>query len=128
MQNLLLSSQTSSSDGTLCTLVGEIIASPSHRGDLLRRQHRLYFGNGCIPLTCIIHKLRRGAIQQEMSETMTHEMKYSGDQILRQKFGTPDIPVQSILSKRVSRYLESFDYFFIATSNRKGECDASYRE
>src|SRR5579875_145371 len=120
MQNLLLSSQTSSSDGTLCTFVGEIIASPSHRGDLLRRQHRLYFGNGCIPLTCIIHKLRRGAIQQEM--------KYSGDQILRQKFGTPDIPVQSILSKRVSRYLESFDYFFIATSNRKGECDASYRE
>lgn len=52
---------------------------------------------------------------------------YAGDQILRQRFGTPDIPIQLTISESMSHYLESFDYFFVATSDRKGECDASFR-
>ncbi len=51
----------------------------------------------------------------------------TGDEILRRKFGTIDIPVQDTLSDAVVRFIESVEFFFIATSNRHGECDASYR-
>lgn len=51
----------------------------------------------------------------------------SGEETLRRKFATPDVVVDSRMSEDVARYLEGFDSFFIATSNRAGECDASYR-
>lgn len=51
----------------------------------------------------------------------------SGDAVLRKKFGTKDIPVATSLSENVVRYVESLDFFFIATSSRTGECDSSYR-
>ena len=35
--------------------------------------------------------------------------------------------MQTTISESIARYLESFEFFFIATSNRKGECDASFR-
>lgn len=50
-----------------------------------------------------------------------------GDEILRRKFKTPDIPTSDAITNGLARRLESFDYFFIATSSRKGECDSSYR-
>lgn len=50
-----------------------------------------------------------------------------GDEILRRKFGTLDVPVEAALSNAVVRFIESAEFFFIATSNRRGECDASYR-
>ena len=62
-----------------------------------------------------------------MKTMIVQQIESSGDEILRQKFGTPDVPVQTTISASVARYLESFDFFFIATSNRKGECDASLR-
>lgn len=50
-----------------------------------------------------------------------------GDEVLRRKFGTTDIPVATTLSDTVAHFIESLDFFFIATSNRMGECDSSYR-
>lgn len=50
-----------------------------------------------------------------------------GDEVLRRKFGTTDVPVAASLSEAVVRFIESVEFFFIATSNRRGECDASYR-
>jgi hypothetical protein len=57
----------------------------------------------------------------------TEKCTLPGDDILRRRFGTPDIPVESCLSEDVARHIESLDFFFIATSNRVGECDSSYR-
>jgi uncharacterized protein len=51
----------------------------------------------------------------------------SGEEQLREKFGTPDIPITTFIPRNLARYLETFDFFFIATSNSKGECDASFR-
>ncbi len=51
----------------------------------------------------------------------------SGEEQLRERFGTPDIPITAFIPRNLARYLETFDFFFIATSNRKGECDASFR-
>lgn len=51
----------------------------------------------------------------------------SGDEILRRRFGTKDIPVVTSLAESVAHYIESLDFFFIATSNKIGECDSSYR-
>ena len=50
-----------------------------------------------------------------------------GDEVLRRKFGTIDVPVAASLSEPVVRFIESVEFYFIATSNRRGECDASYR-
>lgn len=62
-----------------------------------------------------------------MQSTVTEQISNSGDSFLRQKFGTPDILVERTISPELARHLESFDFFFIATSNRKGDCDASFR-
>lgn len=62
-----------------------------------------------------------------MQSAVTEQMMFSGDSRLRQKFGTPDIPVEESITQEVARYLESFDFFFIATSDQNGECDASFR-
>lgn len=55
------------------------------------------------------------------------EIILPGDEILRRKFGTPDIPTARSLSEDLLRQIESLDFFFIATCNRLGECDSSYR-
>lgn len=51
----------------------------------------------------------------------------AGDEILRRKFGTKDIEVATSLSPQIVQFIESLDFFFIATSNSIGECDSSYR-
>lgn len=56
-----------------------------------------------------------------------HDDGLPGDEVLRRKFGTTDISVATSLSESVVRFIESVDFFFIATCNRRGECDASYR-
>lgn len=50
-----------------------------------------------------------------------------GDEVLRRKFGTTDILVAASLSDAVVHFIESVEFFFIATSNKRGKCDASYR-
>lgn len=62
-----------------------------------------------------------------MSGRSPEESALPGDEILRRKFGTRDIPVSSRLSEALVREIESLEYFFIATSSRQGECDSSYR-
>ncbi len=62
-----------------------------------------------------------------MSVTDRQGAVLPGDEILRRKFGTTDVPVSTSLTESVARYIESLDFFFIATSNRAGECDSSYR-
>ena len=62
-----------------------------------------------------------------MSTAGLAERLLPGDEILRRQFRTPDIPVASSLSQDLVQFIESLDFFFIATSNRVGECDSSYR-
>ncbi len=62
-----------------------------------------------------------------MTDGHTQGAALPGDEILRRKFGTIDVPVWTRLPEDVARFLESLDFFFIATSNRAGECDSSYR-
>lgn len=62
-----------------------------------------------------------------MSTTDQGEPVLPGDKILRRRFRMPDIPVASSLSQDIVHFIESLDFFFIATSNRAGECDSSYR-
>lgn len=62
-----------------------------------------------------------------MSTAEQGEPVLPGDVILRRRFRTPDIPVASSLSQDIVHFIESLDFFFIATSNRAGECDSSYR-
>ncbi len=50
-----------------------------------------------------------------------------GDERLRRKFGTVDVPVTAYLPEDMARSIAALDFFFIATSNRAGECDSSYR-
>ena len=47
--------------------------------------------------------------------------------MLREKFRTPDLPVNRHITDEMAHRLESFDFFFIATSNKAGECDSSFR-
>ncbi|HVB99563.1 MAG TPA: pyridoxamine 5'-phosphate oxidase family protein [Candidatus Dormibacteraeota bacterium] len=62
-----------------------------------------------------------------MGTAGVEEVGLPGDEMLRRRFRTPDIPVETSLSEVVVHYIESLDFFFIATSNRMGECDSSYR-
>lgn len=62
-----------------------------------------------------------------MSAANEHQIWLPGDEMLRRKFGTPDIPVASSLSDDLLQQIQSLDFFFIATCNRRGECDSSYR-
>ena len=62
-----------------------------------------------------------------MNEGKTRQNQLAGDEILRRKFGTPDIPVSASLPDSMAHEMESAEFFFIATSNRAGECDSSYR-
>lgn len=58
----------------------------------------------------------------------------SGEQILQEQFGTTEQAAklqQWLFSSQISvlfkMYIEACDFFFLATSNRKGECDCSFR-
>ncbi len=62
-----------------------------------------------------------------MNSTDTQGAALPGDEILRRKFGTTDVPVSTSLTESLTHYIESLDFFFIATCNRAGACDSSYR-
>ncbi len=54
-------------------------------------------------------------------------MLQSGEQLLQNKFDTKGIRVGERISELLQRYLESLDFFFIATADKAGNCDCSYR-
>jgi hypothetical protein len=58
--------------------------------------------------------------------TDTQRHASHGEELLRKRFVTPDVPASATISDGVAHYLESFDFLFIATSNREGEYDSSY--
>lgn len=66
-------------------------------------------------------------LAQNVNDTDTQRSISHGDELLRSKFATPDVPTSATVSDSVAHYLESLDFFFIATSNKEGECDSSYR-
>jgi len=54
-------------------------------------------------------------------------MDLSGEQILRDKFQTNGIRAGQKLSPLLSRYVEAMDFLFIATADKGGNCDCSFR-
>jgi hypothetical protein len=62
-----------------------------------------------------------------VNEGETQHGKLVGDEILRRKFGTNDIPDSTNISHSMAHNIESANFFFIATSKGEGECDSSYR-
>lgn len=54
-------------------------------------------------------------------------MELSGEQLLRDKFHTKGIHTGEKLSELLRRYIESLDFFFIATADKAGNCDCSFR-
>jgi predicted pyridoxine 5'-phosphate oxidase superfamily flavin-nucleotide-binding protein len=64
---------------------------------------------------------------QNVNDTDTQRSISPGDELLRSKFATPDVPTSATISDSIAHDLESLDFFFIATSNKEGECDSSYR-
>ncbi|MDF2683488.1 MAG: Pyridoxamine 5-phosphate oxidase-related, FMN-binding [Brevibacillus sp.] len=54
-------------------------------------------------------------------------MEPSGEQWLRDKFQTKGIRVGQKLTSLLGRYVEAMEFFFIATSDRDGNCDCSFR-
>ncbi|QRG66046.1 pyridoxamine 5'-phosphate oxidase family protein [Brevibacillus choshinensis] len=54
-------------------------------------------------------------------------MEPSGEQRLRDKFQTGGIRVGQKLTPLLRRYVEAMEFFFIATADRNGNCDCSFR-
>ncbi|WNC13169.1 pyridoxamine 5'-phosphate oxidase family protein [Brevibacillus brevis] len=54
-------------------------------------------------------------------------MEQSGEQFLREKFQTNGIRVGQKLTDLLRRYVEAMEFFFIATADREGNCDCSFR-
>lgn len=54
-------------------------------------------------------------------------MELSGEQLLRNKFQTKGIHMGQKLSDLLRRYVESIDFFFIATADKAGNCDCNFR-
>jgi len=54
-------------------------------------------------------------------------MGLNGELALQQKFDTKGIRVGEKITDLLRRYLESLDFFFIATADKDGNCDCSYR-
>ena len=59
---------------------------------------------------------------------------FSGEQMLQDQFGTTEQAAklqQRLFASQISllfkMYIEACDFFFLATSNAKGECDCSFR-
>jgi uncharacterized protein len=51
----------------------------------------------------------------------------SGEERLQDKFGTKGIKIGTKISDLLQRYMESLDYFFLATADKAGNCDCSFR-
>ena len=62
-----------------------------------------------------------------MAVVTVQQLERPGDVVLREKFGTPDVQTSDAISPDLARYLESLSFFFISTSDKRGECDASFR-
>jgi predicted pyridoxine 5'-phosphate oxidase superfamily flavin-nucleotide-binding protein len=54
-------------------------------------------------------------------------VEQSGEELLRQKFDTKGIRIGTKITDLFRRYMESMDFFFLATANKEGICDCSYR-
>lgn len=54
-------------------------------------------------------------------------MELSGEQWLQDKFQTKGIRVGQKITSLLGRYVEAMEFFFIATSDRDGNCDCSFR-
>lgn len=54
-------------------------------------------------------------------------MELNGEEFLRNKFQTKGIHKGNKLSDLLCRYVESLDFFFIATAAKDGNCDCSFR-
>lgn len=54
-------------------------------------------------------------------------MELSGEQLLQEKFQTKGIRLGQKISDLLQSYVESMDFFFIATSDKEGNCDCSFR-
>jgi predicted pyridoxine 5'-phosphate oxidase superfamily flavin-nucleotide-binding protein len=54
-------------------------------------------------------------------------MGTAGEQMLRDKFQTNGIRVGQKLTPLLSSYVEAMEFFFIATADRDGNCDCSFR-
>ncbi len=54
-------------------------------------------------------------------------MEPSGEQRLRDKFQTGGIRVGQKLTPLLCKYVEAMEFFFIATADRNGNCDCSFR-
>lgn len=66
--------------------------------------------------------------EQNVNEIDTRRSISHGDEVLRTKFATSDVPTSAAVSDSVAHHLASLDFCFIATSSKEGECDSSYRE
>ncbi|MDP5274476.1 hypothetical protein [Chengkuizengella axinellae] len=51
----------------------------------------------------------------------------SGEERLKQKFGTGGILTGTKITDLTRRYMESLEFFFMATADQKGNCDCSFR-
>jgi uncharacterized protein len=51
----------------------------------------------------------------------------SGEEVLQDKFSTMGIKIGTKISDILRRYMESLDYFFLATADKAGNCDCSFR-
>lgn len=54
-------------------------------------------------------------------------MELNGEEFLRNKFQTKGIRIEKKLSDLLRRYVESMDFFFIATADKAGNCDCNFR-
>lgn len=54
-------------------------------------------------------------------------VEQSGEDLLRERFGTKGIRIGSKITDLFRRYMEAMEFFFIATANKQGICDCSYR-
>jgi len=71
---------------------------------------------------------RTEVLAQNVNDTDTQRSISHGDELLRSKFATPDVPTSAAVSDSVAHYLESLDFFFIATSNKKASAIAAIGE
>ncbi len=54
-------------------------------------------------------------------------VELGGEQFFRNKFQTKGIHIGNKLSDLLRRYVESLDFFFIASADKQGNCDCSFR-
>lgn len=54
-------------------------------------------------------------------------MELNGEEFLRSKFQTKGIHIGKKLFDLLRRYVESMEFFFIATADKAGNCDCNFR-